>query len=438
MCSLQQGCVLLPSRRAARKVTVGLVSCLTVMVVVQLASVQVHHHLHLNLPTVSQWVRGLANQSSAARVGNVSDGHVNSSTHWVSYPEAAAIVDDSGEREDIAATWIPGDGLVPQREDVKFPKQYQHDQVRKLSSNWTEATTARVRGVLEGRRRRVREVCRSLHGLLNPVLDRVYTNLLFVAKYRMVWCPVFKAASTTWVKNLLLLAGEQRVSSGLHQRARQIYTQPEDPAAREDLLKTSLKMMIVRHPLERLLSAYRDKMLRLRGNSDRFELMQRKIAHTYPDPNTPRNTPRNTTSGHNVTQPTFTQFLQKVKFDVRRAWRSKGMKNINMHWRPYWLTCAPCHLTYDVISQVETLDQDQEYVIRELGLQDKLFNLHSHSSNFDVFNGTSAATRHYYSTVPLALLQELVQYYKYDFDLFGYSPEPYYKMALQPDQANLL
>nr|XP_045613691.1 carbohydrate sulfotransferase 11-like isoform X2 [Procambarus clarkii] len=375
MCSLQQGCVLLPSRRAARKVTVGLVSCLTVMVVVQLASVQVHHHLHLNLPTVSQWVRGLANQSSAARVGNVSDGHVNSSTHWVSYPEAAAIVDDSGEREDIAATWIPGDGLVPQREDVKFPKQYQHDQVRKLSSNWTEATTARVRGVLEGRRRRVREVCRSLHGLLNPVLDRVYTNLLFVAKYRMVWCPVFKAASTTWVKNLLLLAGEQRVSSGLHQRARQIYTQPEDPAAREDLLKTSLKMMIVRHPLERLLSAYR---------------------------------------------------------------RSKGMKNINMHWRPYWLTCAPCHLTYDVISQVETLDQDQEYVIRELGLQDKLFNLHSHSSNFDVFNGTSAATRHYYSTVPLALLQELVQYYKYDFDLFGYSPEPYYKMALQPDQANLL
>ncbi|XP_045613691.2 carbohydrate sulfotransferase 11 isoform X2 [Procambarus clarkii] len=375
MCSLQQGCVLLPSRRAARKVTVGLVSCLTVMVVVQLASVQVHHHLHLNLPTVSQWVRGLANQSSAARVGNVSDGHVNSSTHWVSYPEAAGIVDDSGEREDIAATWIPGDGLVPQREDVKFPKQYQHDQVRKLSSNWTEATTARVRGVLEGRRRRVREVCRSLHGLLNPVLDRVYTNLLFVAKYRMVWCPVFKAASTTWVKNLLLLAGEQRVSSGLHQRARQIYTQPEDPAAREDLLKTSLKMMIVRHPLERLLSAYR---------------------------------------------------------------RSKGMKNINMHWRPYWLTCAPCHLTYDVISQVETLDQDQEYVIRELGLQDKLFNLHSHSSNFDVFNGTSAATRHYYSTVPLALLQELVQYYKYDFDLFGYSPEAYYKMALQPDQANLL
>lgn len=65
------------------------------------------------------------------------------------------------------------------------------------------------------------------------------------------------------------------------------------------------------------------------------------------------------------------------KFTCRRT----GSKaNVNIHWKPFWATCEPCYLDYDVIAHVETFAEDQEFVIRELGLQNLLQPAHTHAS----------------------------------------------------------
>ncbi|XP_068224919.1 carbohydrate sulfotransferase 12-like, partial [Palaemon carinicauda] len=209
--------------------------------------------------------------------------------------------------------------------------------------------------------------------------------------------------------------------------------QPEDPAVRDKMILEFQKMLIVRHPLERLLSAYRDKMLRVRNAHDPHVRLQQEILRLYPDPNSPTEKPKKSSGGKIEGHPSFTQFLMKVRDDLLKAWSSDGSYIVNMHWRPVWLTCAPCQISYDFIAKVETLDLEQEYIIRQMGLQDLLFNAHTHSSNFDTYNTTSEAVKDYFRGVPRRLLRDVVELYQPDFTLFGYSPDSFLELAIREE-----
>ena len=51
--------------------------------------------------------------------------------------------------------------------------------------------------------------------------------------------------------------------------------------------------------------------------------------------------------------------------------------------------------------------------------------------SFDKFNGTSDATKAYFSAVPRSLLQEIVDLYGPDFRIFDYSADEYLNLAVQ-------
>lgn len=331
--------------------------------------------------------------------------------------------------------------LLPERDEVSHPEQYQKDVAKRLSSTWTEEMSETQKDLFHQRSSAVQERCGNMEltGALSPKLGMVYENMRWITKHNMIWCPIFKAASTTWVKNLLMIAGESKIhEKSLHARVRQLYGKPEDPKVRDKLLKEFQKMLIVRHPLERLLSAYRDKMLRVRHANDPHVRIQQAILLKYPDPNAPPSTTVKTSTKQKkkkklpTEHPSFTQFLMKVRDDLKSTWADKGKTIVNMHWRPYWLSCAPCHIPYDFIAKVETLDLDQEYIIRQMGLQDLLYNARTHSSNFDSYNKTTDAAKDYFRQVPVSLLKDIVELYSPDFTLFDYSPQPYLKMA-KPD-----
>ncbi|XP_069175272.1 carbohydrate sulfotransferase 8 isoform X2 [Procambarus clarkii] len=295
--------------------------------------------------------------------------HQSSPSMRTAAPLAAA--DGGGVNTTAAGRLAP-----PQRLHNKHPDQYQRDQVLNLTSSWTEEECGRVAAVMSERRRVLEAACQQFqtqHGRpLIPNLSPVYYNLFSLPDYNIVWCPIFKSASTTWVKNLLLLAGQEEVEGSLHARARQIYTLTKNPKERQGILSKARKMIIVRHPLDRLLSAYRDKMLRFRSYNGPHEKLQRAISTKYLDPNPARKDSK-ISSGSQAHKkdhvfPSFSQFLMKVKDDAQNA----------------------C---------------------------------------FDMYNKTSEATHHYFSQVPLSLLQDVVKLYQPDFALFGYSPQPYYDIA---------
>ena len=51
-----------------------------------------------------------------------------------------------------------------------------------------------------------------------------------------------------------------------------------------------------------------------------------------------------------VPPPTFRQFVQYLL--------ATEPSRYDTHWRPFWLHCAPCKVSYDAVVKVETMEED--------------------------------------------------------------------------------
>lgn len=101
--------------------------------------------------------------------------------------------------------------------------------------------------------------------------------------------------------------------------------------------------------------------------------------------------------------------------------RKKAGAHTNIHWRPYYVNCAPCNIHYDIILKMDTIDEDTRYVshrydleVEEILRKNKASNNSSEINAFDLFK-----------TLPRNLTLELYKRYRVDFDMFGYSINPF-------------
>lgn len=106
----------------------------------------------------------------------------------------------------------------------------------------------------------------GLHRRGNDSLHRPNAwEFLVSRQHHLIWCNVFKAASSSWMYNFNILAGYSPaflkktniVSLSLARRKYPRVSFAELRRAQND----SVTFLIVRHPFERLLSAYRDKFM---------------------------------------------------------------------------------------------------------------------------------------------------------------------------------
>ncbi|KAA0202305.1 hypothetical protein HAZT_HAZT007743 [Hyalella azteca] len=127
-------------------------------------------------------------------------------------------------------------------------------------------------------------------------IDR-FKTCLFSSSCRkdgLTYCPVYKAASTSWLHNLCVLAGADphwlnNKTLHISTVARRFWPQLEyDVAA--SVVPGTLRFMIVRHPFDRLISAYRDKLENINVGREHgvlhfHESYGKKIVHKYRLPN---------------------------------------------------------------------------------------------------------------------------------------------------------
>ncbi|XP_014251969.1 carbohydrate sulfotransferase 11 isoform X2 [Cimex lectularius] len=251
-------------------------------------------------------------------------------------------------------------------------------------------------------------------------------------------CPVYKAGSSTWLFNLCILGGESETGiknskEQLSTIARRIYPELEYDQA-VVVLPNTKKLMMVRHPFDRLLSAYRDKLENINigrehGTHHFYRKYGAKIVQKYRkggdkmvailkpgsyylNPKHPKPT---------GIEPTFEEF-------VRYLINTDLLNYADDHWIPYNMFCTPCLVEYDYINKVETMERDQMFVIKDAQLGDKIKPSWIHkTSPLEV--SKEHITKLYFSQLTRKQIKELYKKFELDFEMFDYSPDKYYLYA---------
>lgn len=109
------------------------------------------------------------------------------------------------------------------------------------------------------------------------------------------------------------------------------------------LAAASVSFSMVRHPFERLVSAYQDKVMGGTWRENRWagKLLKRKYKNS-----------------------SFSAFVQMIVETAGKTCPSPGRRpcRLNLHWQPFVSRCAFCTTPYTVIAKAETSSQDIRYI----------------------------------------------------------------------------
>ncbi|NXX77852.1 CHST9 sulfotransferase, partial [Urocolius indicus] len=236
-------------------------------------------------------------------------------------------------------------------------------------------------------------------------LDANVASQLFVEhRHKFVYCEVPKVGCSNWKRTIFILQGDLKAEASeiehdhIHQTPliRKLVSYP--PATQNNVLNNYTKVMFTRHPLERLVSAYRDKLLHFEPFysitvANEIRAMFRKH--------------RNSTG-----KVSFQEFVTFIL--------SKPPSSLDIHWKPMFLLCDPCNVHYDVLGKYETLGSDSEHVLEAIGAPAGL-----HYPSVKRYGSekrtTGDITLEYLRQLNSEQIEKIKKLYQMDFVLFNYT-----------------
>ena len=173
------------------------------------------------------------------------------------------------------------------------------------------------------------------------------------------------------------------------------------------MLSSYTKIIAVRDPVDRLLSAYRDKLLLRTTDTKKTEcqfckLIGKGIIRQYR---------KNATKYQLDTG----RFVSKLEFF--RYLSERPAYALNNHFRTYQDLCHPCTIQYDYIIKMETSDQDSNILIPLVFNSTEKLPVYHQSSK----EGTSLDTENQLSNLTLKERNGFLHTYAIDFESFGYT-----------------
>ena len=288
-----------------------------------------------------------------------------------------------------------------------------------------DAKLQAMNSVQQHRRQILADGCREYADVVNkpkavywqaPLSMHFYDDQL-----QYVYCRVPKVANTNWRRTLIMLTGKLTNYSRPEQIPFELVHEktvrykhigvlntllPDDSDWR---LRKYFKFIFVREPLERLLSAFRDKLL---FKKDDYKDIDVDIVQKY----RPREY-RPSVKRYNVT---FAEFVRYV-LDEHAAGSV-----LDRHWLPQSKVCSVCEPLFEFIGHYETLDTDVELVVSKLKSrvhdqqQRRQVDHITFPSGSSHTSKTNGLMKQMYSTIPAQHIQALYKLYAVDYALFGY------------------
>lgn len=223
-----------------------------------------------------------------------------------------------------------------------------------------------------------------------------------------IWCLVPKVGSTSWVKLFLQVWFSNpmyKENKEYHVALSSAWKKTEkslDLYFWKKLSKNTFSFLFSRHPFERILSAYRDKL----------EFATETLLERYGGRILQKYRKHKPSDEKYANIPTFREFVEYLV--------NEPISAMNRHWIPISDLCMPCHIDYDIIGRKDTMKADSEVILNKIGIEEELQVTHVSGGK-----GSDQTLKEYYSQLDIKLLNQLYKLYELDFLLFNYTIDSY-------------
>lgn len=277
------------------------------------------------------------------------------------------------------------------------------------SSEPLQPTTGFEAWILEQQQRRWRIARACSRAGPQIKTKRIYNRMFtFNEEHRLLFCLQPKVGSSTWLDHFVSLekSSTQKNLLKLGRVDKKKHLAPSHPDI-FTLAKTSITVSMVRHPFERLISAYQDKILGSKGLPV-WNQIRLLISSQFGD----------------FSFPSFVKWhlsnSKKKNGDLCDRHSSVVPCPSNPHWAPLHNRCDYCSVAYSVIAKLETFEDDLRYIGV---LANVTFNNAVRENNAK--ENTSSIALDYFKQLKNEEVIALYEFYEDDFLMFGYSYEEF-------------
>ncbi|XP_066285642.1 carbohydrate sulfotransferase 10-like [Branchiostoma lanceolatum] len=276
-----------------------------------------------------------------------------------------------------------------------------------------------------GRKTLMDEYCRKNAARLKSS-NSLRPGAFFVSdKHKILYCKVGKTGSTTTstlLYNLEFGTALSKQDYWIQRKSLPLKRLSSYPTDEQNLrINTYKTLLVVRNPLERLVSAY----LYFFGGQHHFSGARRQFHYNRKyqemvdticwNTSTAKTACRkdyHVVRARNVTREVvpFASFIRAVTENTTK-WK-------NEHWALIFDFCAPCQVHYDFIAHTETLANDLNTFFRNAGVigRNNVFpNISRRAGKERLLN--------FYRQIPIRDILKIRNKFRPDFDMFGYSFE---------------
>ncbi|KAI4487071.1 hypothetical protein M0802_012060 [Mischocyttarus mexicanus] len=241
-------------------------------------------------------------------------------------------------------------------------------------------------------------------------------HFLYNSKHKLLYCWIRKIASTSFTELFSYIEEHRNMDSLI----------PHNSNELEHSINNSniFKLLVVRHPFERLVSSYRDRIEDNTKYTAQAWIYTQKI-YRLTRPNLFH---YNKTTGNFFQQiftrdrrlkviPTFNEFVEWLL--------QESPEHDDVHWDRYYTHCALCNMKYNFILKLDHYTKDQiNYILSKFGIDKNDMYL----PNLEESKGGPTNYKRickYFQNLTQNTILKLYERYKIDFEMYNYELDKY-------------
>ena len=271
--------------------------------------------------------------------------------------------------------------------------------------------------ILQWQRKQIKQYCKK-HNFGNslPANSKQYVHLLYDDGKKIIYCFVPKVGCSKWKYTFLLLNGifplstrHKRLTETQLSKSKSLSKLP--PEKRNKRLTEYFKFLFVRNPMERVVSAYLDKIGKTVNvtqiKSGLFERLKSTILNKF------RPTEYNAWVKNGEIGPMYPTFSEYVQFLIKQ-----NIKTINEHFQPVISLCHPCAIDFNFYGNFKNLPDEAETLLNTLKINSSLYYDREGSYISHKGHKTSEVVTKYFSKLTDQQKISLFNVYKEELDFY--------------------